>query len=390
MAATSQEIRRAKNISRPQKRYPLAHVSYGPEEIAAVVKCLNAGQTTCSHQVSAFENLFAQYIGRDHAIMVNSGSSADLLVAYGLGPATPGDEVLVPAVTWPTQVWACIQAGYRVRLVDVDPATLQFDLADLESKIQPWTRAVFPVHVLGNVGDMDGLGALAHEHGLYVIEDCCEALGTTWRGQQVGTFGQAAAFSFFFSHLINTMEGGAVVCSLPDEDRQYRLWRSHGWEPKKDYRFWFPTWGMNVRPTELQGAFGVVQMGRLDEFKLARTRNFDRLAADISGPLESPLVFPDCVPSWHGFPLMVSVDAGFSRDQLCAYLDANGVETRPIVAGNLCNQPGIQADKRVILSYLPGAEEVHKRGFYIGLASFDDPDGTAYVAEVVDQFLRAV
>jgi CDP-6-deoxy-D-xylo-4-hexulose-3-dehydrase len=372
-------------------RYPLAYTTYDHREIQAVIETLSAGQTTCGPRVRRFESAFADYVGRKHAIMVNSGSSADLLIAFGLGPAEPGDEVLVPAVTWPTQVSSCLMAGYRVRLVDVDPDTLQFSVADLAAKINDHTRAIFPVHVLGAVGDMDAIGRLAYMDGLMVLEDCCEALGARWNGYHVGTFGQAAAFSFFFSHLINTMEGGMVVTDSKESDRSYRLMRSHGWEPREDYRFWFPTWGFNVRPTELQGAFGNVQLGRLEGFRRARLGNYDRLVSGIAnnGYLTRPRVLPQCEPSWHGYPLKVSLLAPYTRNDLCRHLNDHGIETRPIIAGNLAKQPAVQNDDRVITGPLPGADLVHEQGFYIGLASFDDPDGTAYVSQIITDFVGA-
>jgi len=377
--------------ARPAIHYPLARVSYGRQEIAAVVETLQAGRTTCGTRVAEFEQRFAEYVGRDYAIMVNSGSSADLLIAFGLGRASEGHEVLLPAVTWPTQVWSCVMAGYIVRLVDVDPATLQMDMDDLERKIGPKTKAIFPVHVLGNVGDMTRLLDLADRHHLAVLEDCCEAMGARWDGQHVGTFGQTAAFSFFFSHLINTMEGGMVVCGSAAEDRQYRLWRAHGWEPQQDHLFWFPTWGMNLRPTELQGAFGTVQMERIESFSAARQRNYDRLVANIRGDgyLTGVHVLPDCDPSWHGFPLMVSADAPYTRDELCRYLNEHGIETRPIIAGNIARQPALNDEVRIHHDRrLPGADQVHEQGFYIGLSSFDDPEGCAYVGEIVGDFMR--
>lgn len=374
-------------------RYPLAHVTYGAEEIGAVDAALFDGQTTCGPRVKRFETQFASYVGRQHAIMVNSGSSADLLVAFGLGPARPGDEVLLPAVTWPTQVWSCLMAGYRVRLVDVDPATLQMDVGDLEQQINPSTRAIFAVHVLGSVGNMDDLCTVARDNKLALIEDCCEAMGSRWNGRHVGTFGQAAAFSFFFSHLINTMEGGMVVTDSAGDERLYRLWRSHGWEPKKNYRFWFTTWGMNIRPTELQGAFGGVQMNRIEQFLDARTRNYARLAAvtylAYPSMLDGVTVLPGCTPGWHGFPLMVRTDAPFSRDTLCAYLESWGIETRPIIAGNLYRQPAIMYDERIVGRHdLPGADAIHTQGFYIGIASVDNQDAIGFVDDTLAQFIK--
>jgi CDP-6-deoxy-D-xylo-4-hexulose-3-dehydrase len=369
----------------PAKRYPLAHVTYGDEEMAAVMMTLRAGQTTCGPQVRQFEQSFASYVGREHAVMVNSGSSADLLIAFGLGPAQPGDEVLVPAVTWPTQVWSCTMAGYTVRLVDVDPATLQMDVADLKRKVNIHARCVFLTHVLGNVGNLDDLDDV----DIPILEDCCEAMGARWRGKHVGTLGSAAAFSFFFSHLLNTMEGGMVVTDEVLDARDYRLWRSHGWEPKADFPFWFPTWGLNVRPTEIQGAFGNVQMTRLESFRQARVRNYERLTAAIPwGWLHGITVLPECEPAWHGFPMMVAPDAPFWKADLCRFLDAHGVETRPIVAGNFAEQPVAQGHPQIIAEHLPGADRIHRDGFYIGISSFDDEDGAAYVGEVVSEFMR--
>lgn len=377
----------------PTLRYPLAHLSYGNEEVAAVVQTLNRGQTTCGPLVSAFEHMFAEYVGRKHAVMVNSGSSADMLIAFGLGEATLRDEILVPAVTWPTQVWACLVAGYRVKLVDVDPATLQFDVADMERKISPKTRALFPVHVLGNVGNMDEVARLAGTSDqISVLEDCCEALGSRWQGSHVGIFGQAAAYSFFFSHLISTMEGGMVVTDDDAAARTFRLLRSHGWEPTLDERFWFPTWGFNVRPTEVQGAFGGVQMGKLDEFRRIRTANYARLkvaTADLWPQfLSTPVVHDDCDPSWHGFPLMLTEEAPFKKRDLLNHLEEWGIETRPLIAGNLARQPMCRNDWRISAGPLPGADAIQNRGFYIGLPSFHDEVGGAHVASAFDAFLE--
>lgn len=373
----------------PGRRYPLAHVTYGADEIAAVMECLDSGQTTCGARVKQFEESFARYVGRKHAVMVNSGSSADLLVAYGLGIALPDEEVLIPAVTWPTQVWAAVQAGYTVRLVDVDPETLQFDANDMGAKVNNDTGSLFPVHVLGNVGDMAAAIILKAMYGLQLIEDCCEALGSRWKGQHVGTFGQAAAFSFFFSHLINTMEGGMVVCDSLEDDRQYRLWRAHGWEPEPDRHFNFPSWGMNLRPLEVSGAFGCVQLGKIEQFQAARLGNYKRLSDWTESKfLRSIKVLPECEPSWHGFPLMIAEDAPFTRVGLCRWLELHGIETRPIIAGNVARQKAIMDCDRVICGPLPGADAVHDRGFYIGLASFDDAEGCGYVAEVVHDFLK--
>lgn len=375
-------------------RYPLAHVTYDEREIRAVVRTLEGGRTTMGPQVQAFEEAFVRYVGARHAVMVNSGSSADLLCAFSLGPAIDGDEVLVPAVTWPTQVWACVLAGYRVRLVDVVPASLQMDVTDLVRKITPQTRAIFATHVLGNVGSLHTLRAIAIEHNLTLLEDCCEALGTRLASQHVGTFGKAGAFSFFFSHLLSTMEGGMVVTDDDGLARRCRLWRNHGWEPRGDQPFRFTTWGMNLRPTELQGAFGLVQLNRVPRAMTARTVNTIRLNLGI--PQRYPdlfqqvVVLPECDPSWHGYPLVLTPQAPFTRDALCTYLNREGIETRPLIAGNLAWQPAFTHERRVEGGDLPGADYLHERACYLGLPSQDDPTGTGYVCEAIRQFVEVV
>lgn len=374
-------------------RYPLASVTYGREEIDAVVEVLESGQTTCGPRVAAFEEAFAAYVGAKHAVMVNSGSSADLLCALMVEPDRTRDELLIPAVTWPTQLAACFLAGHRVRLVDVDPATLQMDLDDLERKMGPRTRGVFAVHALGAVGDCDRLRRLTY--GNVLLEDCCEALGTRWNGAHVGSRAGAAAFSFFFSHVLTTMEGGMVVTHDDASAKRLRLLRSHGWEPQPGKHFHFSTWGMNLRPTEVQAAFGLVQLSKLDGFIAARRRNFARLYDAIwhmpfTGALVPVRKLDLAAPAWHAFPIMLSPAAPFTKAALCIHLEAHGIETRPIIAGNIARQPAFAYDHRVIAGPLPGADAIHERGFYIGLASHDDEEGTAYVGKVIDAFLETV
>lgn len=382
----------------PPWRYPLAQVTYGEDEINAVLTTLVAGRTTMGPRVEEFESRFAGLVGAEHGVMVNSGSSADLLCAFLLGPPRRGrsgamDEVLLPAVTWPTQVWGCVLAGYKVRLVDVDPDTLQMDLRDLEAKISRRTAAVFAVHVLGNVGDMDALTDLCRRHSLPLLEDCCEALGATWRGQHVGTFGRAGAFSFFFSHLLSTMEGGMVVCRSPADDASLRLWRNHGWDRTPGAEpFRFPTWGMNLRPLEAQGAFGLVQLQKKARFLAARTVNHGALAAvtveRYPDWLRGVKVLPGCRPGWHGFPLRVHELAPVSKAQLCRHLEARGIETRPLIAGNLARQPGVLRHERVLAGPLPGADVVDEGAFYLGLPSRIDREAVEYVGAVFSEFFE--
>lgn len=344
-------------------------------------------------RVGEFENGFASLHGGGQAVMVNSGSSADLLASLLLiDPAQPklqpGDEVLAPAVTWPTQINSLLMCGLSVRLVDADPRTLAMDLDDLESKIGPRTRAVSVVHLMGNPCDMTRLMDIANKHNLIVLEDCCEALGAEWNGKPVGTFGLAGAYSFFFSHHITTMEGGMVLTQDEAIAEQLRLLRAHGWTrylhngaPSRsnvDTRYEFTTWGVNVRPMEAQGAFGLVQLGRLAGFQKHRITNAEKLrsliepAADVVSLMH---VLDEATCSWFALPFVINAESGLKRSDITRALEEAGVETRPVVAGNLARQPMTKLFPQLATGELPGAELIHENGFYIGLHPFED-DGS--------------
>ena len=269
--------------------YPLSIATYDLEEILAAIDSLCSFKTTMWEKTIEFERQFAYEIGSTEAIMVNSGSSADLLIAFSLiNPQNkmlnPGDEILVPSVTWPTQIWAPMMAGLKVRFVDTDPESLNMDLNDLEAKISPDTKAVSLVHLMGNPCDMDRVLSICRKNNLILIEDCCESLGAAFKGKAVGTFGLAGSFSFFFSHHITTMEGGMITCNDHLLSDLFRLLRAHGWARNTKYikpdtadgidpRYVFLNWGFNVRPSELQAGFGLEQLRRLPAFHAQRVAN---------------------------------------------------------------------------------------------------------------------
>lgn len=387
--------------------YPLAMATYGPEEVLAALSSLCSFRTTMWERTTEFERAFGEKFGGE-AVMVNSGSSADLLVAFGLhelsgGSLKSGDEILAPSVTWPTQLWSLLMAGFSVRMVDVDPETLNVDLDDLESRITPRTRAISLVHLMGNPVDMDRVLDICERHDLLLIEDCCESLGATWKGQHVGTFGQAGTYSFFFSHHMVTMEGGMILTQDPDLAERYRLLRAHGWsrnlrrppavQEGLDPRYTFLSWGFNVRPTELQAGFGLVQLERFPGFQEHRNANA-RLFLDRMKPYADRLrvmSVPDggeC--SWFALPMIVQDGAGFTRDDLAAYLEAQGVETRPIVAGNLAAHPASHGFPNLEFGDLPGAELIHERGLYLGLHPVDGSTSIERVAELLSTFLNSI
>lgn len=376
------------NQAKPEKYwYPLSIATYGVEEILQALDSLCSFRTTMWEKTIEFEKRFATYHGSTSSIMVNSGSSADLLLCYLLtDPRTPllspGDEILLPVVTWPTQIWSAMMAGLKVKFVDVDPETLNIDLASLEQAISPKTKAIFLVHLMGNPCKMDEILALAAKHNLLILEDCCEALGSEYNGTKVGNFGVGGAYSFFFSHHMMTMEGGMIVCNDPDVAERLKILRAHGWVRNADvskyslddydidHRYAFVDWGFNVRPTDVQAGFGLAQLEKLPEFNRQR----DVFAQQFFGAFQNhpfitfPKVDPKSAPSWLALPMRIAPDAPFSKAQLTGYLEAQGIETRPIVAGNIARHPVAEVFPAFKEGSYPGADIVHERGLYIGLS----------------------
>jgi len=383
--------------------YPLAMATYGTEEVLASLVSLCSYRTTMWEKTAEFERRFGELFGGE-AVMVNSGSSADLLVAFSLlelsgGPLPAGSEVLAPSVTWPTQLWSLLMAGFKVRLVDTDPGTLNIDLDDLERKITPQTRAISLVHLMGNPVAMDRVMNICAKYDLILVEDCCESLGASWKGQGVGTFGAASTFSFFFSHHIVTMEGGMVITKDGSLADRLRLLRAHGWsrnlhespEPTAglDPRYTFLSWGFNVRPTELQAGFGLAQLDKFDAFQEHRLSNASKVLDHLKqyGEFLSPMQVPqDGQCSWFALPFIVSNDHDLNRDVLVDFLEANGVETRPIVAGNLAAHPAARKFPQLSIDSLPGAETIHESGFYLGLHPVKEDSKLDRLCETFDRF----
>lgn len=397
-----------KNLAKPQRYwYPLSQASYGTEEMAEAIDSMVSFRTSMWEKTAEFEQRFAAWQGAREAVMVNSGSSADLILSFLLAEPDrrllqPGDEVLVPAVTWPTHAWSPMMAGFRVRLVDVDPATLNVSVEDLKRRIGPRTKALFLVHLMGNPCPMEQLLEVARERNLVVLEDCCEALGAEWNGRKVGSFGLGGTFSFFFSHHMTTMEGGMVVTNDAQASDRLRILRAHGWLRNTrhtkfdlegrdvDPRYAFVGWGFNVRPTELQAGFGLHQLAKLPEFNLRRAALARRFFSFIgrSHWLSAPIVDEKATPSWMALPVLLHPEAPFTRAQLTDYLEGHGVETRPIVTGNLLRHPAAERFPDLADSPLPGADAVHARGFYIGLSPFVSDTEMDRLIEAFSAFLN--
>lgn len=394
------------NEAKPQKYwYPLSIATYGVKEILQALDSLCHFRTSMWEKTFEFEARFAQYQNSNSAVMVNSGSSADLLMAFLLtNPLKPilarGDEVLIPVVTWPTHIWSVMMAGLKVKLVDVDPTTLNIDMEDLERSISPKTRAIFPVHLMGNPCDMKKIVSLAEKHGLIILEDCCEAFGSQYGGKMVGNFGLASSFSFFFSHHMMTMEGGMISCNNEEVADHLRILRAHGWMRNVntlkfphdncdvDERYKFVGWGFNVRPTDLQAGFGICQLEKLPSFNKTRellARKFFELLK-TNEFINFPRVETEAEPSWFALPMMVAENAPYSRSELTDYLERQGVETRPIVTGNVARHPVASIFPEFSEREFPGADQIHSRGFYVGLSPLFTEEMVHRLADLINGF----
>lgn len=396
------------NSNQPQKYwYPLAKATYGVEEILEAVDSMVTFRTTMWEKTARFEAEFAAWQGRRHAVMVNSGSSADLLACFALtNKANPlfnpkTDEILIPVVTWPTHIWSAMMAGMKVRFVDIDPDRLNVTAEILKQHITPKTKALFLVHLMGLACDMTAITALAEKYDLIILEDCCEALGAMHGSKKVGNFGLAATFSFFMSHHACTLEGGMVVTDDEDYARTLRIMRAHGWlrnvKPslgelsgytELDPRYTFVNWGFNVRPTELQAGFGLHQLKKVDTWNQTRrllAALFYHRIKTYCKHLRAPSVTPLDAP--FALPLLVNRSAPYKRTHLTSYLEQMGVETRPLVTGNVARHPVAKLFPEFTGEF-PNADDIHDNGFYVGLspmAADHEPERVAALIAIFEQ-----
>jgi CDP-6-deoxy-D-xylo-4-hexulose-3-dehydrase len=394
-----------------QTRIPLSVPTFGWEEVWEALESLLSTQVTMGNKVRQFETMFAEYIGVKHSVMVNSGSSANLLALSVLtnpllaGHLQPGDEVVTPAVTWATTVFPILNVGLVPVLVDVDLNSFDLIPEEVEKAITPRTRAVLLVHLLGNPCDMDKVMTIARRHNLIVIEDGCEAHGAEYDGRKVGSFGDIATFSFFFSHHITTIEGGMLLTNNDEYAELARALRVFGWtrdlqakdaitqqHPEVDPRFLFVNIGYNLRPTEIQGAFGIHQMGKLEGYIEVRRENA-RYWGEKLGALAHLLVHREAQATrhvWFGYPIMVQPNAPFSRKELAGYLEARGVETRPIMAGNIDEQPAMRLVRYRKVGDLPNSRLIHRNAFFFGNHHGIGQEERAAIVGYVAEFMRCV
>lgn len=371
-------------------KFPLGQNVHDADDLKVMIDNLLTEKFTMGEQVSKFEEIFAKYMGVKHAVMVNSGSSANLLAVSALSNyknqrLAPGDEVLVPVVCWSTSVFPIIQCNLKPIFVDVSPQTLNIDLEDLKKKITPKTKALMLVHVLGNSADMDAIMNIVSENNLILIEDTCESLGSSFRNKFLGTFGELGTYSFYYSHHITTIEGGMVVTNDDDLYELVKCLRAHGWSrslnnkeeisqqyPDLDSRFTFVNLGYNVRPMEIQATIGINQLQKLKDKNNNRKINYSKIQqkikADSRGSfLSCPTQTEHTDAVWFG--VILYLDSKIQLSKYLNYLTQHGVENRPIVTGNMIRQPVIKdLYPELNPQDFPGAEECHTRGLFIGLS----------------------
>ena len=385
--------------------YPLAASTWDDRELAAIQSVVESGHFTMGARVQAFEQAFARFTGSRFAVMSNSGSSANLLavaaLAYRSGrPLVPGDEVIVPAVSWSTTYYPLSQYGLKLKFVDIDPATLNLDLTALKDAIGPRTRLIQAVNLLGNPIDFPALHEAINGRDVLLIEDNCESMGATLEGRQAGTFGLTGTFSSFFSHHISTMEGGLTVTDDEELAQLMISLRAHGWTrhlPKKNLvtpplsddpfyeSFHFVLPGYNLRPLEMSGAIGLHQLEKLPRLIAARRRNAAYFTSIMT---DHPLVSiqrETGESSWFGFAMIVRPGARATRRELVTALGAIGVECRPIVAGNFVRNPVIHHLDHSVHGRLGNADHIHENGLFIGNHHFDVSGDLDQIRQVLDE-----
>jgi len=377
-------------------KFPLATASWGKEETDAMHRVIDSGMFTMGPQVQAFERDFARYVGSQYCVMVNSGSSANLLMVaalfYTRNPRLKlqrGDEVIVPAVSWSTTYYPLYQYGLKIKFVDIDLNTLNYDLDQLEQAVSDKTRAIMAVNLLGNPNDFTRIQSIIGGRDIVLLEDNCESMGATFDGKQAGTFGVMGSFSSFFSHHISTMEGGLIVT---DDEEIYQILlsiRAHGWTrnlPKQNlvcgdksddpfeesFRFVLP--GYNVRPLEMEGAIGIEQVKRLPRMIEARRENGKLLQAAMSEHPDLLIQREIGASSWFGFSLVIRPGSALTRKALVVKLNQLGFECRPIVAGNFAKNEVVKYFDSEVHGALTNAEHIDQNGLFIGNHHFPIPD----------------
>ncbi len=365
--------------------YPLATSTWDEKELQAIQSVIDRDMYTMGSAVAQFERDFSTFIGRKYSVMVSSGSTANLIATAALFYTTNpklkrGDEVIVPAVSWSTTYYPLHQYGLKLKFVDIDLETLNYDLIALNEAITKYTKMIMVVNLLGNPNDFDSINAMIKDKDIILLEDNCESMGATYKGKQAGTFGIMGTFSTFFSHHMATMEGGFITT---DDEEIYHILlslRAHGWTrnlPKENlvckksddwfeesFRFVLP--GYNVRPLEMSGAIGIEQLKKLPDFLKQRRKNADYFLQLFDEHSDFSIQKEIGSSSWFGFSLIIRQNSNIKRKSVIKKLMQNKIDCRPIVTGNFTRNDVMQYFDYSIHRSLTNADFLHEHGFFVG------------------------
>lgn len=370
--------------------YPLLENPYRKKDLDAAIKTIKTGKITIGKTTHKFEKTFEKKLNLKNVLMVNSGSSANLLAIqclinpYRKNRLKPGDNVLIPSLCWSTSLWPIIQSGLKPVFVDIDIKTLNIDLNDLKKKITKKTKALMLVHVLGNSTNMTELTQILKRNKIFLIEDTCESLGAKYKNKYLGTYGHFSTFSFYSSHQISSGEGGAIACQSKDDYEIIKSLRSHGWSRglKKeksiarkyknlDKRFIFYNSGFNLRPTDIAASIGLSQLNDLHKLNNLRTINRNNLIKIFkkNKKIKNNFIFIEknkfVKPSWFGIPILIKDKK--KRNKFIFNIEKKGIETRPIISGNFLRQPAVKKYKINKIGNFKNSDLVNNSGFFLGL-----------------------
>ena len=398
---------------------------YDEREMQAMVDSVLDFWLTLGSRGQAFVKGLKEFTGHRHGLLVNSGSSANLIAVAALcspqleNHLKPGDEVITPALTFPTTLAPIVQNGLVPVFVDVEADTYNLDASLLEQAISPKTRAIVLAHTLGNPAQMDRVMEVANRHNLFVVEDCCDALGSRYQGQLCGSFGHLMTVSFYAAHHITMGEGGAVLTNDTNLYRQalsLRDWGRACWcetgeahpdgacrrrfshnfpglPPGYDHKYVYTNIGYNLKPLDIQCAMGVEQLGKLPGFIQRRKENFAFLYEAVK-PYEEHFVLPRALPgadpAWFAFPLTVRPYAPFSRRDLVMHLEKEGIETRTLFAGNILRHPGYRDIAHRVSGTLENTNQVLEHSFFLGVYPGMTPEHLAHMADAINRFMAAL
>lgn len=388
-------------------KYKLSDGTWGKEEIIAISEAITSDKFTMWNRVKAFEKAFADYFGSKYAVMVNSGSSANLVLISALlysGKLNKGDEVIVPAVSWSTTYFPITQNGLKIKFLDIDKDTLNIDTSQLENAISNDTKAIFAVNLLGNPNNFDILLRTCKKYNLLLLEDNCEALGAKYNNKYTGTFGTGGTFSFFYSHHICTMEGGMV---LTDDKTLYEYMlslRAHGWtrnlskdsdiyqkNPDEFYElFNFILPGYNLRPLEIEAAIGIEQLKKVDKIIENRRKNAEYFKKRLVDMRIYSTQTELGESSWFGFPIILKEKYQGYKDLIINFLKERGIEVRPIVAGNFLRNPVKKYIDYQLFGDLKNSDYIHDNGFFVGNHSIVDYDGINYLMDNLEEITKQI